>query len=104
MDLAAGASGIIAGTEPYKEHVLKQLPVLRVISRLGIGLDNIDLNTAESLGIKIFKTQTTPALAVADLTVGLMIDVARKISGQVNGLVSGTWKKQMGNLLSGETR
>ena len=84
-------------------NVLEQLPKLKVISRLGVGMDNIDLDTAKQMGIKVYKTQTTPALAVAELVLGLMLDLARKISHQNKTLKSGTWKKEMGNLLHGKT-
>ena len=100
---ADDATGIIAGTELYTKEVLEELPNLRVISRLGVGIDNIDLKIAKQQGVKIYKTQTTPAPAVAELALGLMLDLARKISHQNNTLKSGTWKKEMGNLLYGKT-
>ena len=100
---AHSADGIIAGTELYTKEVLEKLAYLKVISRLGVGMDNIDQNAAKKKGIKLFKTQTTPAPAVAELVLGLMLDLARKISHQNNTLKSGTWKKEMGNLLHGKT-
>ncbi len=100
---AYDSKGIIAGTELYTKEVLEQLPNLKVISRLGVGMDNIDLEFAKEKGIKVFKTKTTPAPAVAELVLGLMLDLARKISHQNNILKSGTWKKEMGNLLNGKT-
>jgi len=100
---AYDATGIIAGTELYSKEVLEQLSKLKVISRLGVGMDNIDLKIAKQKGVKIYKTQTTPAPAVAELVLGLMLDLARKISHQNNTLKSGTWKKEMGNLLHGKT-
>jgi D-3-phosphoglycerate dehydrogenase / 2-oxoglutarate reductase len=102
-ELASEVDGIIAGTEPYNNNVLKDLPNLKVISRLGVGLDNIDLNIAHNLGIKVYKTQTTPAQAVAELALGMMIDVARKVSKQSKEMQSGIWEKQMGSLLNGKT-
>jgi len=102
-ELATEAHGIIAGTEPYTDNVLKNLPNLKVISRLGVGLDNIDLTITGDLGIKVYKTQTTPAQAVAELAVGLMIDVARKVSRHASDMQSGAWIKQMGYLLHGKT-
>ena len=94
---------ILAGTEVYSKKVLDNAMKLRTISRLGVGLDNIDLDSTKKKGIKIFKTQTTPAPAVAELVLGLMLDLARKISHQNNTLKLGTWKKEMGNLLQGKT-
>lgn len=95
--------GILAGTEVYSKRVLDKAVKLRVISRLGIGLDNVDLDYAIIKGIKVFKTQTTPALAVAELSLGLILDLLRKISFQSSQLKTGTWNKKMGSLLTGKT-
>ena len=103
VDLCRNCNAVIAGTELYTKEVLEQLANLKVISRLGVGMDNIDLEFAKEKGIKVFKTKTTPAPAVAELVLGLMLDLARKISYQNNILKSNTWKKEMGNLLKGKT-
>ena len=99
----SGFDGVIAGTEVYTKEVLDELPQLNVISRIGVGMDNIDLDAAKQKGLKVYKTQTTPAPAVAELVLGFMLDLARKISYQNDTLKSGKWKKQMGNLLHGKT-
>ena len=74
-----------------------------MISRLGVGMDNIDLVFAKSMNIKIYKSKTTPALSVVELTLGLILDLLRKINCQNNQLKTGVWNKQMGELLSGKT-
>ena len=99
----SNCSGVIAGTEIYSDEVLKTLNDLKVVSRLGVGMDNIDLETARKLGIKIYKTKTTPAPAVAELALGLMLDVIRNISDSNHALKTGQWKKKMGSLLQGKT-
>ena len=103
LKYASNVTGIIAGTELYTKEVLDELPNLKVISRLGVGMDNIDQDAAKQKGINLYKTKTTPAPAVAELVLGLMLDLARKISHQNNTLKLGTWKKEMGNLLHGKT-
>jgi len=95
--------GILAGTEVYSKRVLNKAVKLRAISRLGVGIDNIDLEFAKKKGIRVYKTWTTPAPAVAELTLGLMLDVVRKITVHHQNLISGRWQKQMGNLLKGKT-
>ena len=95
--------GVIAGTELYTKEILIQLPNLKVISRLGVGMDNIDLAYAKEQGLKVYKTKTTPALAVAELTFGFILDLLRKINNQNNQLKTGVWRKQMGELLYGKT-
>ena len=95
--------GVIAGTELYTKEILIKLPNLKVISRLGVGMDNIDLAYAQDQGLKVYKTKTTPALAVAELTLGFILDLLRKINNQNNQLKTGVWKKQMGELFYGKT-
>ena len=99
----SGFDGVIAGTEEYTKIVLNELPQLKVISRLGVGLDNIDLETAKKLRITISRTKTTPATAVVELSLNLMLDIARKITNQNNDVKNGVWNKQMGSLLQGKT-
>ena len=103
IELCKDCNSVLAGTEIYSKEIFDQLSNLKVISRLGVGIDNIDIEAAKQKGVKIYRTQTTPAPAVAELALGLMLDLARKISHQNNTLKSGTWKKEMGNLLQGKT-
>lgn len=100
---ASDSTGIVAGTELYSRDVLSQLPNLKVISRLGIGMDNVDLEATKERNIQVFKTKTTPAPAVAELVIGLMIDVARKITIQHQKITNGNWEKEMGVLMQGKT-
>jgi len=102
IGLAKDSEGIIAGTELYDRNVLEGLPKLKVISRCGVGLDNIDIEAASELGIKIYNTADAPTLAVAELTIGLILDLLRKISLMDRQLRKGTWQKYMGNLLEGK--
>ena len=102
VDLAKGVDGIIAGTETLDDWVLNNLHGLKVVSRCGVGMDNVDLNTAEKRGVKVFNTPYGPTLAVAELTVGLILDLLRKITQMDKELKHGTWKKRMGNLLFGK--
>lgn len=102
-DLLGNVDGVIAGTEPYTKSVIDHAKELKVISRLGVGLDNIDLECAKEKNIEVCKTQTTPAPAVAELTLGLILDLLRKISFQSNQMKMGIWKKNMGSLLAGKT-
>src|SRR3989344_2516182 len=80
IELAKNAHGIIAGTESLDGETLRQLKNLRVISRCGAGIDNVDLATAKELGIAVHSTPYGPTRAVAELTVGLMLDCLRGIS------------------------
>ena len=97
------ATHIIAGTELYNKEILSKLKNLKVIFRLGSGIDNIDLGIAKIKKIKIIKSKVTLEKAVGELTVGLIINLLRKISLHDQNLKKNIWKKQMGNLLFGKT-
>jgi len=99
IGLARESIGLIAGTESINEEVLLGLPVLKVISRCGTGLDNIDIDAVGRLGIRVFNTPDAPTLAVAELTVGLILNLLRKVFQMGAELKMGQWKKRMGNLL-----
>lgn len=102
VKLAAEAVGLIAGTEPLNKSALEKLPLLKVISRCGVGMDNVDLEAAEKLNIKVFNTPFGPTLAVAELTVGLILDLLRKTTLMDREMRAGIWEKRMGNLLCGK--
>src|SRR3989338_6457417 len=98
VEFCKDAVGIVAGTENLGDAILRKLPYIKVISRCGTGLDNVDLDAAKRLGIKIFNTPDIPTWAVAELTVGLVLDLMRKISLMNKELHNGLWQKRMGNL------
>ncbi len=102
MELAKDAVGLVAGTEPITEEALLKLRSLKVISRCGAGLDNVDLKAAGKLGIKVFNTPDAPTLAVAELTIGLILGLLRKISRMDSDIRKNKWEKLMGNLISGK--
>ena len=99
---ASEAVGIIAGTEKYDESVFSKLPQLKVISRVGVGIDSIDQSVAKARGIKVFNTPDGPTQAVAELVIGLILSLLRKTYLMDRELRQGNWKKEMGNLLSGK--
>ncbi|GER94612.1 2-hydroxyacid dehydrogenase [hot springs metagenome] len=109
IEFCKGADGIIAGTENYDAEVLSILTQssalspqssLKVISRCGTGMDNIDIDATEKLGIKVFNTPDAPTFAVAELTVGLILNLLRKVNQMDASIRNGKWEKLMGNLLS----
>src|SRR4051812_37196202 len=74
VELLTQADATIAGTEPLNASVLERVPNLKAISRVGIGLDNVDLDAAERLGIRVFNTPDAVTDAAAELTVAGMLD------------------------------
>ena len=103
IELMRDIDGIIAGTEPLNSDILKRANRLKVISRLGVGLDNVDLTAAKELGIQVASTPAAPTEAVAELTLGLMIVLARRVVEADHAIRNGSWKPLMGVLLAGKT-
>lgn len=102
IELCRDAIGMVAGTEPLNHVFMEACPNLRVISRCGTGMDNVDLRAASQKGIRVFNTPDAPTLAVAELTVGLILDLLRQISRQDSEIRQGSWKKLMGFQLTGK--
>ncbi len=94
---------LIAGTEIIDASVFENAPDLKLISRVGIGLDGIDFNLAKKHDIKIAFTPDAPTIAVAELCLGLMIDCLRMITATDRHLREGKWYRHMGTLLYGKT-
>jgi len=101
--LAEDVVGMVAGTEPLTRRVLSGAKGLKVVSRCGIGLDSVDLAAAAELGIEVTNTPDAPSAAVAELTLGLMLDQLRRISQADRQIRAGQWKPLMGGLLAART-
>ncbi|MBF0479333.1 MAG: phosphoglycerate dehydrogenase [Candidatus Omnitrophica bacterium] len=99
IKLVSGSIGLVAGTEKLTADVIHQLTGLKVISRCGAGIDNVDQPAMNQKGMILKSTPNAPTLAVAELTVGLILDLMRKISMMDRELRGGQWHKRMGHLL-----
>lgn len=91
---------IIAGTEPITNSIIKKAHNLKHISRVGVGLDNIDLIAAKKRGISVSYTPDAPAPAVAELTIGLMICLLRQIHVANYQLHQGNWHRYFGRRIA----
>ncbi|MDR1043812.1 MAG: hydroxyacid dehydrogenase [Candidatus Adiutrix sp.] len=98
----AGCAGVLAGTEPYSAELFAARPELRVVSRCGAGLDSVDLKAAAAKGVAVLNTPDGPSPAVAELTLALALDLARRISLHDRNLRNGAWRKRLGRLLAGQ--
>ena len=95
--------GLLAGTEPITRSVLEDAKgFLRIISRVGVGWDNVDKQTAGNLGIQVFRTVGVLNQAVAELTLGLILSALRYLPLQDRQIRDGVWQKRMGRLLHGK--
>jgi D-3-phosphoglycerate dehydrogenase len=87
---------LIAGTEPITEKVMGRASSLKLISRVGIGLDSVDLLAAERRGIQVSYTPDAPAPAVAELTIGLMLTLLRSVHVANAQMHRGEWHRYFG--------
>ncbi len=94
---------IIAGTEPITDFVMSRAPKLKFISRVGIGLDSVDLLAAKKRGIKVSYTPDAPAPAVAELTIGLMITLLRSVHLANLEMHKGNWDRHFGKRIANST-
>jgi D-3-phosphoglycerate dehydrogenase len=102
-DMIGEFSLLIAGTEPITARVIQAAPHLRLIARVGIGLDSVDLLAARERGIAVSYTPDAPAPAVAELTLGLMLGLLRHINAADRHVRRGSWQRYMGRRLDGLT-
>ena len=95
-EMIGGFDVLIAGTEPITEKVMANADRLKLISRVGIGLDSVDLLAAERRGIQVSYTPDAPAAAVSELTIGLMLSLLRSIHLSNSRMHEGGWHRFFG--------
>jgi D-3-phosphoglycerate dehydrogenase / 2-oxoglutarate reductase len=99
IEIAAGADVVVVGGARLSREFLAALPDLKGIARLGIGVDNIDLDAATELGIVVGNIPEFCTDEVAEHAIGLMIAVARKMVLADRRSRSGGWVPSMDALL-----
>lgn len=100
--LSHNVVGLIAGVETLDREVLER-STLRVVSRVGSGLSNVDLDAAKTLGIKVCSTPDAPTNAVAELTLGALLSLLRGTSRMDRSMHQRKWEKTTGVELRGKT-
>jgi len=100
VDLITDFDVLIAGTEPISDKVMTKAGNLRLISRVGIGLDSVDLMAAKRRGIRVSYTPDAPAPAVAGLTLGLMLTLLRSVHISNLQMHQGKWQRIFGRRLA----
>jgi D-3-phosphoglycerate dehydrogenase / 2-oxoglutarate reductase len=91
---------IIAGTEAITDKVMARASSLKLISRVGIGLDGVDLMAAKRRGIKVSYTPDAPAPAVTELTFGMMLTLLRSVHVSNAQMHQGKWQRIPGRRLA----
>jgi D-3-phosphoglycerate dehydrogenase len=99
----AGIKAVVAGSEPYTERVLAAHPDLRVIARVGVGYDAVDVDAANRRGVAVCIAPNTNQDAVAEHTFALMLALVKRLIPQHQGLVAGGWPRTTNLPLRGRT-
>ena len=98
-----GADGLLAGLEPLNERVLSNAQQLKAITRVGVGMDNVNMEAAKKRNIKVSNTPKSVTEAVAEMTLAALLAIARQIIPSNNNLHKGIWEKTLGFSLDGIT-
>ncbi len=101
LSYAGQFDGTICGDDHYTARVIEACsPRLKVISKWGTGIDSIDRQAAEKLGIQVRNTPNAFTLPVADTVLGYMLTFARRFPWMDRAVKAGQWAKVPGRSLS----
>lgn len=101
MPYAGQVDGAICGDDRFSERVLSQFaPRLKVISKWGTGIDSIDRQAAQRLGVQVCNTPNAFTLPVADSVLGYMLAFVRRLPWMDQQIKAGVWQKIPGRSLS----
>ncbi|NJC55353.1 phosphoglycerate dehydrogenase [Brevibacterium marinum] len=103
LALFSEAVGAIAASEPITREMLAAAPRLKVIARAGVGYDNVDIDAARELGIRVCNTPGVNHHAVAEMALALMLACARRLGEVFAGVAEGGWPREAGTELRGKT-
>lgn len=104
-ELADADALVVRSAVKVNAKLLESAPKLRVIGRAGVGVDNIEIDAATRSGIVVMNTPGANAVAVAEITLGLMISMARSIPRANSTTHAAKWDKKslQGTELRGKT-
>lgn len=103
VELIRDADGAILGLDEVTAKVIEAGRQLKVLSRYGVGVDRVDLKAATAAGVVVTNTPGTNHIAVAELTLGLMLSLARRIPEHDRIVKGGSWNRVRGTELAGKT-
>jgi len=103
--LAAADALVVRSAVQVNAAVLAAAPKLKVVGRAGVGVDNVDLEAATAAGVLVMNTPGGNAVSVAEITLALMLAMARSIPQAIASTKSGKWEKKkfLGHELRGKT-
>ncbi len=100
IEYIKGAEALIVGLEPIDNEILQECKKLRIVSKYGVGLDNIDLDACRKRNVAIGWSGGVNRLSVAEMTLGYMLMLCRNLFVASNQLKKGIWNKAGGFQLS----
>lgn len=103
IDFLQDADAAIIGRDPVTRETLDALPKLKMISKYGVGLDNLDLEAIQKKGIELAVTAGTNKRSVAELTLSFMLGLSHNIFISAERMKRGEWIREGGRNLSGKT-
>lgn len=105
VERIAGAEVVvnIRSTSEFTAGVMERCPRLKVISIYGVGVDNADLEAASRLGIAVCNTPGYSSVSAAEMSLALMLAVARRIVSNDRSIRGGGWARGYGTQLHGKT-
>jgi D-3-phosphoglycerate dehydrogenase len=103
LEMIPEIDGYIAGLDAIDRRVIEVADQLKVIARYGVGVDKVDLDAAKEKGIVVTNTPGANSVSVAELTVGLILALARNIPAAVAATKAGEWPRLSGLSLEGKT-
>lgn len=103
LELIPGVDAIITGVDNITKKVIEAADKLKVISKCGVGVDNIDIEAATKKGIKVTTTPGTNPDSVADMAFALMLTAARRITDNSEKVRKGGWPLTLGTEVWGKT-
>ncbi|WP_333804880.1 phosphoglycerate dehydrogenase [Sulfurospirillum sp.] len=95
--------GAIVGREKIDDEILRACPKLKILSRYGVGLDNLDLEAMKKRGVELGWTGGTNSNSVAEITLSFMLSLSRNLHVATTLLKQHIWKVNGGSELKGKT-
>lgn len=103
IEVLKDADGSIVGLDKIDESILKECKNLKIVSKYGVGLDNINIDDCEKYHIRVGWTGGVNKTSVAEMALGFMLMLMRNLYTTSNQLKDGTWNKSGGLQLTGKT-
>jgi len=102
IELGKEIVGVVAGVETYNKNIIDHLAKLKCISRVGVGVDSINLEYLKEKNIELFITSNGPTQSVAELSLSLALNLLRRVSILDKRIRREIWKKETGSLIVGK--